>query len=83
MRFTFVAAAYHPSTPRSSGFAHRVPRNAGELFTKPSLWRVFARSSILGSKSNGPLSIRFSLFPWGFFIVFYPPARMGRGFSFK
>ncbi|MCX5907919.1 MAG: hypothetical protein NTY64_12235 [Deltaproteobacteria bacterium] len=25
-----------PSTPHSSGFAHRVPRNAGELFTLPS-----------------------------------------------
>ncbi|MCX5906332.1 MAG: hypothetical protein NTY64_03855 [Deltaproteobacteria bacterium] len=33
MRFTFVAAAYHPSTPHSGGFARRVPRNAGELFT--------------------------------------------------
>ncbi|MCX5908637.1 MAG: hypothetical protein NTY64_16030 [Deltaproteobacteria bacterium] len=39
MRFTFVAAAYHLSTPHSSAFARRVPRNAGELFTKPSLWR--------------------------------------------
>ncbi|MCX5907475.1 MAG: hypothetical protein NTY64_09885 [Deltaproteobacteria bacterium] len=47
MRFTFVAAAYHPSTPYSSGFARRVPRNAGELFTKPSLWRLFTRSSSL------------------------------------
>ncbi|MCX5907914.1 MAG: hypothetical protein NTY64_12210, partial [Deltaproteobacteria bacterium] len=36
LRFTFVAAAYHPSTPHSGGFARRVPRNAGELFTKPS-----------------------------------------------
>ncbi|MCX5907791.1 MAG: CHASE2 domain-containing protein, partial [Deltaproteobacteria bacterium] len=45
-RFTFVAAAYHPGTPYSSGFARRVPRNAGELFTKPSLWRLFTRSSI-------------------------------------
>ncbi|MCX5908008.1 MAG: hypothetical protein NTY64_12715 [Deltaproteobacteria bacterium] len=35
LRFTFVAAAYHPSTP-----------HAGELFTKPSLWRLFTRSSI-------------------------------------
>ncbi|MCX5906306.1 MAG: hypothetical protein NTY64_03725 [Deltaproteobacteria bacterium] len=46
MRFTFVVAAYHPSTPHSSGFARRVPPNAGELFTKPSLWRLFARSSL-------------------------------------
>ncbi|MCX5907159.1 MAG: hypothetical protein NTY64_08210 [Deltaproteobacteria bacterium] len=47
LRFTFVAAAYHPSTPHSSGFARRVPRNAGELFTKPSLWRLFTKSSLL------------------------------------
>ncbi|MCX5907529.1 MAG: hypothetical protein NTY64_10160 [Deltaproteobacteria bacterium] len=46
MRFTFVAAAYHPSTPHSSGFARRVPRNAGEHFTKPSLCGLFTRSSI-------------------------------------
>ncbi|MCX5906832.1 MAG: hypothetical protein NTY64_06515 [Deltaproteobacteria bacterium] len=45
LRFTFVAAAYHPSTPHSGGFARRVPRTAGELFTKPSLWRLFTRSS--------------------------------------
>ncbi|MCX5905949.1 MAG: hypothetical protein NTY64_01835 [Deltaproteobacteria bacterium] len=38
LRFILVAAAYHPSTPHSSGFARRVPRNAGELFTKPSLF---------------------------------------------
>ncbi|MCX5906774.1 MAG: hypothetical protein NTY64_06200, partial [Deltaproteobacteria bacterium] len=49
MRFTFVAAAYHPSTPHSGGFARRVPRNAGELFTKPSLWRLFTRSSTICS----------------------------------
>jgi hypothetical protein len=36
LRFTFVAAAYPPSTPHSGGFARRVPRNAGELFTWPS-----------------------------------------------
>ncbi|MCX5906104.1 MAG: hypothetical protein NTY64_02665 [Deltaproteobacteria bacterium] len=36
-----------PSTPHSSGFARRVPRNAGELFTKPSFWRLFTRSSKL------------------------------------
>ncbi|MCX5908095.1 MAG: hypothetical protein NTY64_13175, partial [Deltaproteobacteria bacterium] len=47
LRFTFVAAAYHPSTPHSGGFARRVPRNAGELFTKPSLWRLFTRLSVL------------------------------------
>ncbi|MCX5907362.1 MAG: hypothetical protein NTY64_09290 [Deltaproteobacteria bacterium] len=34
-----------PSTPHSSGIVRRVPRNAGELFTKPSLWRLFTRSS--------------------------------------
>ncbi|MCX5906133.1 MAG: hypothetical protein NTY64_02820 [Deltaproteobacteria bacterium] len=45
MRFTFVVAAYHPSTPHAGGFARRVPRNAGELFTKPSLWRLFTRPS--------------------------------------
>ncbi|MCX5905660.1 MAG: hypothetical protein NTY64_00305 [Deltaproteobacteria bacterium] len=45
LRFPFVVAAYHPSTPHSGGFARRVPRNAGELFTKPSLWRLFTRSS--------------------------------------
>ncbi|MCX5910183.1 MAG: hypothetical protein NTY64_24180 [Deltaproteobacteria bacterium] len=45
LRFTFVVAAYHLSTPHSSGFARRVPRNAGELFTKPSLWRLITRSS--------------------------------------
>ncbi|MCX5907130.1 MAG: hypothetical protein NTY64_08055 [Deltaproteobacteria bacterium] len=47
LRFTFVAAAYHPTTPHSEGFARRVLRNAGELFTKPSLWRLFTRSSNL------------------------------------
>ncbi|MCX5909434.1 MAG: hypothetical protein NTY64_20255 [Deltaproteobacteria bacterium] len=47
MRFTFVAAAYPPSTPHSSGYARRVPRNAGELFTNPSLWRLFTRPSNL------------------------------------
>ncbi|MCX5907470.1 MAG: hypothetical protein NTY64_09860 [Deltaproteobacteria bacterium] len=52
MRFTFVAAAYHPSTPHSSGFARRAPRNAGELFTKPSLWRVFTRSSAVSATKN-------------------------------
>jgi hypothetical protein len=36
LRFTFVAAAYHLSTPPSEGFARRVPRTAGELFTKLS-----------------------------------------------
>ncbi|MCX5908215.1 MAG: hypothetical protein NTY64_13805 [Deltaproteobacteria bacterium] len=45
MRFTFVVAAYFVSTSHSSGFARRVPRNAGELFTKPSIWRLFTRSS--------------------------------------
>jgi hypothetical protein len=49
LRFPFVAAAYHPSTPLSGGFARRVPRNAGELFTKPSLWQLFTRSSTLYS----------------------------------
>ncbi|MCX5908766.1 MAG: hypothetical protein NTY64_16710, partial [Deltaproteobacteria bacterium] len=57
LRFTFVAAAYHPSMPQSGGFARRVPRNAGELFTKPSLWRLFTRSSLLAP----PIS-RISLF---------------------
>ncbi|MCX5906563.1 MAG: hypothetical protein NTY64_05070 [Deltaproteobacteria bacterium] len=53
LRFTFVAAAYHASTPHSGGFARRVPRNAGELFTKPSLWRLFTRSSrVKGEKAN-------------------------------
>ncbi|MCX5908017.1 MAG: hypothetical protein NTY64_12765 [Deltaproteobacteria bacterium] len=47
LRFTFVAEAYHPGTPHSGGFARRVPRNAGELFTKPSLWRFFTRLSVL------------------------------------
>ncbi|MCX5908854.1 MAG: hypothetical protein NTY64_17180 [Deltaproteobacteria bacterium] len=47
LRFTFVATAYQPSTPPSSGFARRVPRNAGELFTPPSFWRLFRRSSTL------------------------------------
>ncbi|MCX5909858.1 MAG: hypothetical protein NTY64_22450 [Deltaproteobacteria bacterium] len=37
-----------PSTPHSSGFARRVPRNAGELFTQSSLWRLFTRPSKLG-----------------------------------
>ncbi|MCX5906167.1 MAG: hypothetical protein NTY64_03010 [Deltaproteobacteria bacterium] len=41
MRFTFVAAAYHPGTPHSSGFARRVPRNAGELFTLPFTLKTF------------------------------------------
>ncbi|MCX5909803.1 MAG: hypothetical protein NTY64_22155 [Deltaproteobacteria bacterium] len=59
LRFTFVAAAYHPSTPHSSGFARRVPRNAGELFTKPSLWRLFTRSS---RSSSGE---KYFLFRWG------------------
>ncbi|MCX5906626.1 MAG: hypothetical protein NTY64_05410 [Deltaproteobacteria bacterium] len=45
MRFTFVVAAYFASTSHSSGFARRVSRNAGELFTQPSFWRLFARSS--------------------------------------
>ncbi|MCX5910119.1 MAG: hypothetical protein NTY64_23830, partial [Deltaproteobacteria bacterium] len=31
LRFTFVAAPYHPSTPHPGGFARRVPRNAGEF----------------------------------------------------
>ncbi|MCX5907255.1 MAG: DUF4139 domain-containing protein [Deltaproteobacteria bacterium] len=59
MRFTFVAAAYHPSTPHSSGFARRVPRNAGELFTKPSFWRLFTRSSIMDPlvKSRKPKEV--------------------------
>ncbi|MCX5908164.1 MAG: hypothetical protein NTY64_13535 [Deltaproteobacteria bacterium] len=30
-----------PSTPHSSGFARRVPRNAGELFTLPSTRMAF------------------------------------------
>ncbi|MCX5907844.1 MAG: hypothetical protein NTY64_11855 [Deltaproteobacteria bacterium] len=52
MRFTFVVAAYFVSTPHSSvplrsGIARRVPRNAGELFTQPSFWRLFTRSSRL------------------------------------
>ncbi|MCX5909049.1 MAG: hypothetical protein NTY64_18225, partial [Deltaproteobacteria bacterium] len=47
LRFTFVVAAYFVSTPHSSGFARRVPRNAGEFFTKPSFWRLFTRSSTL------------------------------------
>ncbi|MCX5910112.1 MAG: hypothetical protein NTY64_23795 [Deltaproteobacteria bacterium] len=58
MRFTFVATAYHPSTPHSGGFARRVPRNAGELFTKPSLWRLFTKPSRLlphfGKRSDPP-----------------------------
>ncbi|MCX5908694.1 MAG: hypothetical protein NTY64_16335 [Deltaproteobacteria bacterium] len=49
LRFTFVVAAYFVSTPHSSGFARRVPRNAGELFTQPSFWRLFTRSSHLDS----------------------------------
>ncbi|MCX5906114.1 MAG: hypothetical protein NTY64_02720 [Deltaproteobacteria bacterium] len=52
MRFTFVATAYHPSTPHSGGFARRVPRNAGELFTKPSLWRLFTRPSPFSQKHS-------------------------------
>ncbi|MCX5909094.1 MAG: hypothetical protein NTY64_18480 [Deltaproteobacteria bacterium] len=42
MRFAFVAAAYHPSTPHSGGFVRRVPRNAGELFTLPSTLMAFS-----------------------------------------
>ncbi|MCX5909000.1 MAG: hypothetical protein NTY64_17955, partial [Deltaproteobacteria bacterium] len=45
MCFTFVAAAYLASMLHSSCFASLVPRNAGELFTQPSLWRLFTRSS--------------------------------------
>ncbi|MCX5905970.1 MAG: hypothetical protein NTY64_01955 [Deltaproteobacteria bacterium] len=35
-----------PSTSHSFGLVRRVPRNAGELFTKPSLWRLLTRSSM-------------------------------------
>ncbi|MCX5908145.1 MAG: hypothetical protein NTY64_13435 [Deltaproteobacteria bacterium] len=41
LRFTFVAAAYYPSTRYSSVFVRRVPRNAGELFTKPAYSGAF------------------------------------------
>jgi hypothetical protein len=44
LRFTFVAAAYHPST-LTPQVLRRVPRNAGELFTQPSFWRLLTRSS--------------------------------------
>ncbi|MCX5907169.1 MAG: hypothetical protein NTY64_08265, partial [Deltaproteobacteria bacterium] len=54
LRFTFVAAAYPPSTPHSGGLARRVPRNAGELFTKPSLWRLITRSSTLNKLAQLP-----------------------------
>jgi hypothetical protein len=47
LRFTFVAAAYFVSTPHWGGFARRVPRNAGELLPKPSLWRLFTRASTI------------------------------------
>ncbi|MCX5909280.1 MAG: hypothetical protein NTY64_19435 [Deltaproteobacteria bacterium] len=56
------SAAYHLSTPHSGGFARRVPRNAGELFTKPSLWRLFTRSSKL--KTGG-----FCLEYWNLFRI--------------
>ncbi|MCX5906819.1 MAG: hypothetical protein NTY64_06440 [Deltaproteobacteria bacterium] len=47
LRFPCVAVAYHPSTRDPGGFARRVPRNAGELLPKPSLWRLFTRSSLI------------------------------------
>ncbi|MCX5909086.1 MAG: hypothetical protein NTY64_18435 [Deltaproteobacteria bacterium] len=67
LRFTFVAAAYNPSTPHSGGFARRVPRKAGELFTKPSRWRLFTRSSIFAAIQ----------FPWVETIHFAPPLSRG------
>ncbi|MCX5905998.1 MAG: hypothetical protein NTY64_02105 [Deltaproteobacteria bacterium] len=62
MRFTFVVAAYLVSTPRSSGFARFVPRNAGELFTQPSLWRLFTRSSLDNIFISAPCAMRFASF---------------------
>jgi len=62
LRFTFVVEAYFVSTPHASGFACRVPRNAGELFTKPSLWRLLTRSSKL--KTGG-----FCLEHWNLFRI--------------
>ncbi|MCX5907832.1 MAG: hypothetical protein NTY64_11790 [Deltaproteobacteria bacterium] len=52
LRFTFVAAAYHPSTPHSPGFARRVPRNAEELFTWPAISGLFTRSSIFAGRGR-------------------------------
>ncbi|MCX5909513.1 MAG: hypothetical protein NTY64_20670 [Deltaproteobacteria bacterium] len=75
MRFTFVAAAYHPSSPHSGDFVRRVPRNAGELFTQPSFWRLFARSSILPFLSSKFTKISL---PWHVFsnnIVMDTPMR--------
>ncbi|MCX5907296.1 MAG: hypothetical protein NTY64_08935 [Deltaproteobacteria bacterium] len=40
LRFNFVAAAYHPSTPPQVLRAWHL-----ELFTKPSLWRLFTKPS--------------------------------------
>ncbi|MCX5907532.1 MAG: hypothetical protein NTY64_10175, partial [Deltaproteobacteria bacterium] len=59
---TFVAAAYRPSTPHSSvplrsGIARRVPRTAGEIFAKPSFWRLFTRSSRLDNELVNSLEI--------------------------
>ncbi|MCX5907194.1 MAG: hypothetical protein NTY64_08395 [Deltaproteobacteria bacterium] len=47
MRFTFVAAAYHPSTPHSSGFARLASGAFYEAITihfrrRAKTWREFS-----------------------------------------
>ncbi|MCX5909419.1 MAG: hypothetical protein NTY64_20175 [Deltaproteobacteria bacterium] len=40
MRCILRRCGVPPSTPHSGGFARRVPRNAGELFTLPSRFAI-------------------------------------------
>jgi hypothetical protein len=55
LRFTFVAAAYLLSTPHSSGLRALHLK----LFTLPSQFRLFARSSLIGlsNKHNSRFAI--------------------------
>jgi len=48
LRFTFVVAAYHPSTPHSSGFAHLA---SGAFYTAIDL-ATFYEIILFGSSAN-------------------------------
>jgi hypothetical protein len=60
LRCTFVAAPYLVSTPGFPGFTRLVPRNAIELFTQPSLWRLFMRSFFANIFISAPCALRFA-----------------------
>jgi hypothetical protein len=62
LRFPFVSAAPLVSAPRFPGFARLVPRNARELFTQPSLWRLFTKSSFANIYITAPCVLRLASF---------------------